>query len=245
MTGTHSRSASPEPDELDDYSEDEEHTAPDQLVSRAKALHDQVRVAWRRILEPDFLDPVSEYHELDMQILAINQELENAVTDQVKRPLVEKRDRLRRERQETRRSKLSQEAVALYVEAGHLLETLQNLEWSADATYLEDAYGVETDGYNVLEHHSNQVKQTRRTAVAARQQKDTARRLAAARRRAQQAGTTPSRRRHTFQQHSSRLSQAHVPSSSPEHDEAHALGRRRASRDGDFRRAWLYFQREY
>ena len=116
---------------------------------------------------------------------------------------------------------------------------------SLQATYLEDAYGVETDGYNVLEHHSNQVKQTRRTAVAARQQKDTARRLAAARRRAQQAGTTPSRRRHTFQQHSSRLSQAHVPSSSPEHDEARALGRRRASRDGDFRRAWLYFQREY
>lgn len=112
------------------------------------------------------------------------------------------------------------------------------------ADYLERASDVETDGMNVLEHHIGQLE-NRHHAVAARRARLEARRLHAAERRAERAGTTQSARRHTFERRPSRLSHAHVPSPSPEHDEARALGRARDSREGGFRRALLYYQREY
>lgn len=105
---------------------------------------------------------------------------------------------------------------------------------------------VETDGNNALDHHGKHVKALRHGAVAARSERLRARRMAAADRRAERAGATQSTRRHTFQRRSSGLSQAHVPSPSPEHDDAHALGKGRpSSRDGNFRRALLYFEHTY
>lgn len=87
-------------------------------------------------MEPDFLDAVSQYHQLDMQVLDLNQQLctsprrtlaprkhdpltlertAKAVTEPVRRQLKDKRERLRRERNEcTRRTELSREAVELY-----------------------------------------------------------------------------------------------------------------------------------